>query len=129
VSITLGKAREVFCILQKVLSLSPKSVLALCLRQVPVTPTQPPGCPGHQGNILALVGAQSCPGLHSAFCKGPFLTLVSDSQPRVGCWLRDGRAPHPDAAGTRQWDVSPLRRGSPLSLRQQSLPCIWVPNC
>jgi hypothetical protein len=93
VSISPGKAQhppppvlEISWILPKVLSFSPKSALAWCRRQVPVTPIQLPGCPSHQGNILTLVCAQSCPGRHGAFCRGPFSVLLSDSRPWVHCW-------------------------------------------
>jgi hypothetical protein len=106
---------EVVCIFPKELSFfPPKSALALCLRhKVPVTPTQTPGCPGHQ-EISLLWSAQSCPGPCSVCYKGPFPVLLSDSQLWVHCWLEDGRSPHPAAAATRQWDVSPLSRWVPL---------------
>jgi hypothetical protein len=72
-------------------ALSLKSALVLCLRQVPVTLTQPLGCLGLQGNILTLVCAQSCPG-HAGVCyKGPFPVLLSDSQ----CWVGPGMAISP----------------------------------
>jgi hypothetical protein len=103
---------EVSCILPKVLSLSPESAIALCLRQVPVTPTQPPGCPGHQGNILTCVCAQSCSGHCGAFYKDPLPALLSDSQPWDCPWPREGRSPHSEAAATGQRDASPLRRRS-----------------
>jgi hypothetical protein len=42
---------EISCFLPKVLCFSPKSALALYLRQIPAIPIQTPGCLSHQGNI------------------------------------------------------------------------------
>jgi hypothetical protein len=62
---------------------------------------QPPRCPGHQGKILTLLCAQSCPGRHGAFHKNPFPTLLSDSP--VCCSPGTGRSPplRPQQLGSR----------------------------
>jgi hypothetical protein len=48
--------------------------------------------------------AQSCSGCYDACYKGPFPTLLGDSQPLVHC-------SHSKFATTRQWDMSPLEWG------------------
>jgi hypothetical protein len=106
---------EVPYILPKVLPLPQESALALCLRQVPVTPTQPLGCPDHQSSTrLSYLG--TCMEFNlvlCAACLGWPLFLCCQLTFDLEFIVVMVDFPSPEATATWWQDVSPLRRGSP----------------
>jgi hypothetical protein len=106
---------EVSYILPKVLPLPQESALALCLSQVPVTPTQSLGCPDHKnstqlsylGPCTELTWSSTVPAWAGPFsCIANWLliwSLLSATE------IVD--FPSPEATATRLWDESPSEEG------------------
>jgi hypothetical protein len=79
-------------------------------------------------SLPLLVYAQNSLGRTCADHKGPFSALLSDSQPWVPCWPRDGRSSHSEATAGRQQEVVSSEKGVPVIPIATKLAPHWASN-